>query len=532
VNGTTRHGDLRWWGAVFGTVVVAAALLYAAAFHLPSPGRVFMGFLLNSGDAWGYRAFVEAFARGGWLIDNPLSDAFERPAFFNLLWFCLGKIRGLTGMPFLPVFYLFGIAAAGVMFWVILRFCREFAGDGAAGRFAFLLASFGGGLGWITLLVSDDTVHRFSPMDLYYPEGFPLQAALFAPHLALSIALVGTIMLWFWRGVSTGRRAWVCGAAGLALCLSFFHPYHLATVGLVAGAWVALEQLLDRRRLHQGWLGLALLGLAVLPAVLYYRWFFRQPNWSLWASENIVRTWGAVPILLGLGPAILLAAAGAWRSGRFDPRRRFLATWAVVGIALLNSFPLFRFEAKLIEGLILPLAALGAGAFFGNGVAGSRRGWLAAAGVLLLLLPSHALLAAESLDTVRRRDTYFPPNWGLGATCSEGELEAIRFLGGLDPRQTVFAPPEFGFMIPGLAGLRPFIGSIDISPRFTQKFHIGQAVYFQPIASYERYQLLVESNVDLLWLPVRNGYLLDPSREPYLERVFANADVHLYAVRR
>ncbi len=148
--------DLRWWAGVFGGVLLAAALLYAAAFRLPPPGRVFMGYLLNSGDAWGYQAFSEAYARGGWLIDNPLSDAFHEPAFFNLLWFALGKVRWLTGLPFLTIYYAFGIVAAGAMFWVMLRFCSQFAGEGAAGRFAFLLASFGGVLG---LLVAQWTLH-------------------------------------------------------------------------------------------------------------------------------------------------------------------------------------------------------------------------------------------------------------------------------------------------------------------------------------------------------------------------------------
>ncbi len=528
--------DLRWWAGVFGGVLLAAALLYAAAFRLPPPGRVFMGYLLNSGDAWGYQAFSEAYARGGWLIDNPLSDAFHEPAFFNLLWFALGKVRWLTGLPFLTIYYAFGIVAAGAMFWVMLRFCSQFAGEGAAGRFAFLLASFGGGLGWITLLFSNETVNRLRSTDLYFSEAYPLQAALFAPHLALSIALMGTMLLWFHRGVSTGRRGWTFGAALLTMALSFFHPYHLATVGCVAGAWVAMEQAIARRRLHRGWIDLGLLGLAVLPAAVYYRWLFRQPNWAMWATENVVRTRGVSSLLLGLGPLVGLAALGVWRRGmrHWDSGRRFLVVWALVGIGLLHSYPLFRFEAKLVEGLILPLAALAGGAIFGprDRAGGTNRRWMAAAALLLILAPSHVMVAARSLDTVRQRDNYFPKNWRLGSTLARGEVEAIDFLGRLDSRQMIFAPPNVGFLIPGMAGMRPFIGSIDITPGFTGKFHLAQAVYFLPISPYERYGLLVSNHADLLWYSVRNHYTLNPAREPYLERVFGNADVRIYAVRR
>ncbi len=529
--------DLRWWGAVFGGVLATALMLYVAAFRLAPSGSVFSGFLLNSGDAWGYRAFVRAFAEGGWLIDNPLSDAFHDPAFFNLLWFALGKIQRLAGLPFLAVYYAFGILAAGLMFWVILRFCRRFAGEGAGGRFGFLLASFGGGLGWLTLLVSDDLADLWRPMDLYLPEGYPLQAALFAPHLALSIAMVGTILLWFWDGVSAGRRSRTIGAALLTLALSFFHPYHLATVGLVAGAWVALEQVLDRTRFHRGWIDLGVLGLAVLPALGYYRWLFRQPNWSMWASENIVPVKGAAPFLLGLGPLVGLAAVGAWRWGKraLDSRWRFLIVWAAVGIGLLHSYRLFKFEAKLVEGLILPLAALGAASLFGPDGPGSRRRRMAAAAALLILVPSHAMMAARSLDTVRQRDNYFPRNWLYGSTLTSGKVEAMRFLGRLDPGQVIITPPTVGSMIAGMTGIRPFIvtASLDVTPNFADKFRaVAQAVYFQPIAPYERYDLLVSNRIDLLWFSTGGSYTLDPSREPYLERVFGNDEVHIYAVRR
>ncbi len=523
-------------GGVFGGVLLAAALLYAAAFRLPAPGRVFMGYLLNSGDAWGYQAFSEGYARGGWLIDNPLSDAFHEPAFFNLLWFALGKVRRLTGLPFLTVYYAFGVMAAGAMFWAILRFCRQFAGEGAAGRFAFLLASFGGGLGWITLLSSNETANRLRATDIYFSDGYPLQAALFAPHLALSIALMGTILLWFHRGVSTGRRGWSLGAALLTMALSFFHPYHLATVGCVAGAWVAVEQALGWKRLHRGWIDLGLLGLAVLPAAVYYRWLFRQPNWAMWATENVVRTRGVPSLLLGLGPLAGLAALGAWRRGLRHPDsgRRFLVVWSLVGIGLLHSYPIFKFEAKLVEGLVLPLAVMAAGAIFGprDRAGGTHRRWVAAAAVLLILAPSHVMVAARSLDTVRQRDNYFPKNWRLGSTLARGEVEAIDFLGRLDSRQMIFAPPYVGFMIPGMAGMRPFIGSIDITPGFTGKFHIAQAVYYRTMPPQERYRLLASGKASLLWCSVRNRYAFDPSREPYLERIFANADVHIYAVRR
>ncbi len=535
MSGAVRRGDLRWWGGVFGGVLLAAALLYAAAFRLPPPGRVFMGYLLNSGDAWGYQAFSRAFAEGGLLIDNPFSDVVREPAFFNLLWFSLGKVQRLTGFPFLVLYYTLGAVAAGLMFWVILRFSREFAGAGVAGRFAFLLASFGGGLGWIAVLFSDELAARLQPLDLFHPEGYPLQSALFVPHFALSIAILGAILLWFWRGVSSGRRTWSIGAAFLTLLLGFFHPYHLVTVGCVAGAWVALEQALVPGRLHRGWVDLGLLALAVFPAALYYRWFFRQPNWEVWGAKNIVRTGGPAAVLLGLGPLILMAGWGMWRlrSGGLDANRRFLLVWSTVGLGLLFSYPLFRFEAKLVEGLVLPLSCLGAGAIFDVGHAESRRRWIAAAVLLLALLPSSAVLVAESLIvTGGRWKNFFPGDWVQGCILSNGQVKLNRYLEANSlAGSLIMAPLSSGRILPGVTDARMFISGSHVTRDWDRRWDTARWFYLQSRQPRERYDLLRQYGATHVWYRSGLGFTFDPKYEPYLEPVFVTSDAGLWRVK-
>ncbi len=529
--------DRYWWGGVYGGFLLVAVLVYTAAFQMAPPGWNFSGFLLNSGDVWGYQAFVRSFAEGGWLIDNPFSDVAQEPAFFNLLWFALGQVRRLTGLPFLAIYYAFGVLAAGLMFWAILRFTREFAGGGAAGRLAFLLASIGGGLGWVVMLLPGDLATRWRPMDLFYPEGYPLQAALFMPHLALSIALLGTIMLWFFRGVTGGSRKWCVGAALLTACLSFFHPYHLVTVGIVAGAWVAVEQTLGRRRLHRGWADLGLLALAMLPAALYYRWFFRQPNWVMWGAENVLRTKGAAAVLVGLGPAAVMAGVGAWRRLRrnHDASRRLLLVWTAVGLGLLFSYPLFQFEAKLIEGLILPLAALGAGAIFGpDEVAGTRRKWLAAAALFLILLPSHGVLVSQSLRVVGGTwDNFFPADWIQGCTLTDGEVALNGYLEGHSlAGELIMLSYAAGRILPGVSDARMFISGNYVTRNFRQRLTMSRWFFIDSEQPEERLYVLREHGATLVWYRYGLGLVFDPALEPYLEPVFASGDAGLWRVRQ
>jgi hypothetical protein len=533
--GSTNGRDLGWWLVLFLPALLAGAAMYATAFAVAPPGMVFSGFLLNSSDAWGYRAFARLFAGNGFLIDNPFAAAPHPPAFFNLAWFTLGKVMSLTGLSFLALYYALGILSAGLMYWVILRFSREFAGDGAAGRFAYLLAGVGGGAGWVLTLISKELAIRLRPMDLFHQEGYPLQAALFVPHFALSIALVGAIMLAFRRGVSTGRLSWSWGAGMLTLLLGFFHPYHLVTVGVVAAAWVGLEQALDRRRFHRGWIGVGLLALAMLPPALYYGWLFRQPNWAIWAEKNIVLTgspWGAA---IGLGPLLLLAMAGVWRQGwlRLDVKRRFLAVWALIGFGLLFSHRIIGFEAKLVEGLVLPLAALGAPAIFGRDGAVSRRRWLAAGTVLLLLLPSSVMLAVGSQAVARGGDeTLFPVDWVQGTLLTRGEMASLEFISrGLSSADLIISPLYMGRIIPAMADARVYVSSPSATPDFAKRIEVTGRFYLETKTPPERQAMLKQNGITHVWYGGNTDSTLKPWTEPYLEPVFNSDEVSVWRVR-
>ncbi len=537
VSGTRSSmlSDLRWWSAVFLSVLAVAVAMYAAAFAAAPENTLFPGFLLNAGDAWSYWAFARRFAGSGFLVDNPFTATPRPPAYFNLAWFAAGKAMAVTGLPFLAIYYAFGVLAAGLMFWVILRFAREFAGDGSAGRFAFLLASLGGGIGWILRLISKEAVTRLRPMDLFHHEGYPLESALFMPHFALSIALVGAIMLAFWRGVSTGRRTWSCAAALLTLALGFLHPYHSVTVGCVTGTWIGIEQVIDRRRLHRGWVDLGALALGVLPAVFYYRWLFRQPNWSFWKGANVVLSGGPLAVALGLGPLLLLAAAGAWRCRRkLDAGRRFLLVWSLVGLGLLFSHRLFPFEAKLIEGLILPLSCLGAWAFFDQAGRGSLRRRIAAGAMLVALLPSPVVLAAESLSVAGGgwRESFFPVDWLYGTLVSKSDMAAFDYMNRrMSASDLLMTTVRDGRLIPAVADVRLFIGGTG-SPDLRRCLSLSNWYYGRAGTSAERYAMLRQNGVTHVLWDVFVDSTLRPWDEPYLEPVYqSSGEVSIWRVR-
>jgi hypothetical protein len=538
----TRN-DVKWWLAAWGGVVLLAATVYLAAWRAPLPGYRFCGFLLNSDDAWGYQAFARAFARGGLLIDNPWSNRVLPPAFFNLLWFLLGKGMAATGLPFIALYYAAGVVSAGLMYLAILGVMKAFLGDGFAGRTGFLLAGFGGGLGWIVVLLSTTAAVELRPLDIFHQEGYPLQAALFFPHLALSTAMLAAIMLLLWRGLAQGRRGALRWAGALLIGLGFFHPYHLVTVLTVAGAWSVVRLIRDRG----GWLGrlrdfLPLAGGVALP-LLYYRWLFTRENFAWWAKANEVLTGGVVPVLLGLGALLPLAAIGAWGrdadSAHPPDRRLFLSVWAMAQGALLFAHPLVRFEAKLAEGLILPLAAL---AVLGATDLASRfprllggwRGWGAAALAGMLLLPSHAILVRESLASIGvLRSALLPGNWPWRNSLPARELEAHEFVRRTVPADAVFLGMVYSNILPAVADVRCFSGKMHITPDEFRKRDETEWFFSSPLSDFDRYRFLRERNIGYLWADPWSmvAFPFRPEEMNFLERIFDNGTVRVYRVR-
>ncbi len=525
--------DIRWWAAALVALLLASIGLHARAFSLAPEGWTFSGFLLNSLDPWTYKAFSRSYAEGGLLIDNPFAATPARPALFHLLWFLIGKLQALFHIPFLPVYYLLGAVATGMMCLAILYFVREFL-QGFRAHLAFLLACTAGGAGWLVALLSPDTAAALKPIDLFNHEGFPATSALFFPHFTLSIATLVTALLWFHRGLARGRRGWAYGSALLTLVLGFFHPYHLVTVAAVTTAWVMTAQARAGRRMYRGWADLGLIALASAIPVFYFLWVFSHPNWSPWEAANVVRT-GFTGSVLGLGPILLLAACGLMRSGLRDAFTRFRApvVWGAVGLALLIPNPVVKFNAKLVEGLVVPLAILGVGAFPDGMLRGLRGRICAVAATLATMLPSTVFLAVVALRVVGGNvASFMPQNWPQGCLVYDEDAAVMARLGGLSLEGAlVMVPAETGMLLPAYAGVRVYFSHPSCTPDYTKRWETARMIYGGRLSTAERHAVLRRLGVTHLWSSTQWADTFDPASDPYLAPAMVAGGTGLWRVR-
>ncbi len=576
------RSDLKLLALTFGLALLAAAVIYAYAFALPPDPYAFSGFLLNSPDGWSYRAAARAFAGDGWLIGNPYDAARRPPDYLNPVWLAVGKAMALTGLDFLPLYYLAGIVSGALMYIFLLALMKAMFRDRAMAWCAYLLAGFGSGFGWMVSLVSEDFFDGLMRSnDFLHPEAFPFAAFLSFPHVAFAYFLFLAAVLGMYRSATGGGRGWLAAACLAVLVLGFSRPHLLVTLALVAAAWHLVMRFKHGRAWRPRWKGATLLCLGMVPGAVYGLTLFRiSPELALWGPTDVLRTVGWKAVVVGFAPMLftaMLAFRGILPLHSLSDRYLLAAVWFLVNFCLVFSYPLLPFEARMNEGLVFPLAILGAWGFFGSVLPAFRRGgggpgtdadmledagggtgapgvdgrlkW--AVGLALLAMPTHFFWIGEQFRMEKALGGYTVPNGIAQENEAMGRLtktantdmvlhrsvrQAIDFLAGNVPGEpVVLAASNIGLVLPALAPVKPFAGHQGLTPDIERKLKVyAQFYYWEKTSVAERRDILLREGIDLIWFGPEEytNYRFDPVSAPYLVKIFQNDLIRIYRVDR
>ena len=119
--------------------------------------------------------------QSGWLVHDPFTAEPHQAAFMFPLYVGVGKLAATLHAPAMTVEHGLEILARVVLVLALWRFCRAFARDGVAARWAFGLALFAGGFELFAALAGGYTGNWSYEMN-----GFGLLFA--APHVPLAMA--------------------------------------------------------------------------------------------------------------------------------------------------------------------------------------------------------------------------------------------------------------------------------------------------------------------------------------------------------
>ncbi len=520
--------EWKWVLTVSAAALLLTSLPYLLGLLLENEQQIFGGFVYAVEDGYSYLAKMRQGAEGAWLFHIAYTPEPHPGALFFPFHLLLGKLAALLPVGDLTARLAWTYHAARLLFGlglllVVYRFLAALSDERFVRRTAFLLTTFGGGLGWLLVVLGQPGWLGSLPLDLILPEGFTFLVLYAFPHIALARTLLLTGVLWMlgaWSAIPRNSKAAVL--TGLCwLAMGLIVPFYVAVAWAVTGA-MGLALALRRRRMPWREAGLAgLAGLISAPVVVYSAWrFSSDPVYATWSAQNLILSPHPLHYLLAFGVPLLLAAWAVCRAWRDECWGWAALAWVAV-VPLLVYLP-FNLQRRLVEGVQVPLSLLAAWGLSGRRAQG-RRLWSAAV-FLVLSLTNGLLIGGNCLTMLSRPAPIFR---------QAGEVAALDWLSGqVEADDVVLSAYETGNYLPARVGARAFVGHGPESVDADEKRALVAEFVSGDTSDAWRENLLAEYGVDwLFWGPLeRELGDFDPAAALYLERVYRQGEYELFRV--
>ncbi len=525
---------------IVGVVVMLVTTIpYLVGYAAQGQAWRFTGFVISVEDGNGFIAKMLSGTAGEWLFRTPYTAFPQRGFPIFLPYLLLGKLASLPHAheQLVALYHLFRIGAGVLAFLATYDFLSLFIVNVRLRRMGLLLATLGGGLGWLLLLLNRERWLGSLPLDFYSPESFGFLSLYAYPHYALARALLLWGLVAFLRAAahlpgsrSIARQGLKVGVLWLLTGLA--QPLTGMVVGAVVGLyWLTLaawQGYLAIRRAPADWpklwqvTQLALWsGLLPAPFVLYNLISTRlDPFLKLWTGQSYFGSPHPLHYLLAYALVLPLAVVGGRRLwSRPDWVAKFPVAWAIF-LPVLAYAPV-GIQRRLPEGVWVALVALAMSAL--EQMPGPRIRRVGAA--LVFAFPSTALLLiGGGVQALRPAPPLFRP---------AEEVRAFQSLAGQPTRESVvLSSYETGNALPAWAPVFVVVGHGPESVGLDELLPRVEAFYRAETPSGEKVALLEDLGVDyVFWGPYERALGdWDPRRADFLSPFYQSDDYWILAV--
>ncbi|HMO57566.1 MAG TPA: hypothetical protein PKA05_02565 [Roseiflexaceae bacterium] len=529
-------GELPIFGAILIAVLLLTSLPFVYATAAAPADRQFAGVIFNIPDHMQYFAWMRDLTHAN-LAPSRLSAEPNEPAFFNLLWWSMGRIGAALGLDYAGSYALLRIIAIFSLMAAAFGFLRLVVADTTQRLLALFLFSFGGGLGilWVGvkyLLRLEDAPF---PFDIYTSEPNSFFIMLGFPHfgiaLALILAMIGCFVLALRR--RQYRYAVVAGVVGLMLGMQ--HAYDLVTIYAVFGATGLLIWLRDRRfPMFVFWCGVIIAAISVPAPAYLSALVLTDPTWGQKLSQfDNAGAWTPWPLnlLVLMGIPLLLALIGFRRRmlQSRDDTELLISVWFLLHFVLIY-LPV-KFQIHLLLGWQMPIAILGSAALLTRILPWLRQrapqfAGAALASILLLATVTNVYLVAWRInDLGRHENPYY---------LTSGEVAALRWLeANTNGDDVVLAKLELGQFVPVWTDARSFLAHWAGTLRFFDKRDMADQVLDPGTTPSTRQAILGEYGVTYVLARDADGptAALATASAGQLEEAFRQDGVVVFRVR-
>jgi hypothetical protein len=518
----------RWW--LWYAIVLAAitSFPYLSAAMFDGRAWSFTGFVFGVEDGNSYIAKMLLGASGDWLFRTPYTTSPQRGVLAFLPYLLLGKMASGAALheQLVCLYHLARVLAIPLVVWATDRFLRLFVPDESWRRWAVILATAGGGLGWLLVLLGKVDWLGSLPLDLYSPESFGFLAIYGLPHLIVARALLLCGLTEYLSSPEKIQGAWRAGLAWLAMGL--FQPLSVVSalavllVHLVALAVVTWRQR-DAQPLRSWVLRAGCVALATSPVLVYNLIAFStDPFLKAWTEQNRILSphpWHYLVAYALLFIPAVLGGRAVLRERR--PEGYLLLAWSLA-LPVLAYVP-HNLQRRLPEGIWVAIVALGAIGLERSVQRVTQRRWIQPAILLPSLLSSAFLLAGGEGVGLQPAMPAFRPG---------AEVAAFEWLASnASPGDVALASYATSNALPAWAPVRVLIGH---GPESVGLEELEPAVeaFFGSMDEAGRMELLREHQVSyLFWGPEERALgAWSPYGGESFNLVYASQGYQIYAV--
>ena len=536
---------------VIVVVLVITSLPYLFAYASAPDDRRFMGVMFNIPDHFQYFSWMRE-SRDHVLVSNQLTPEYSAPLLFNLLWWTLGRIEALTGLNYALLFQITRLLAGAFVIAAIYWFCGLVFEDRRKRLTALLIAVLGTGIGWVWVLEKylNDRPELLFNFDVQTAEPNTFFSILAFPHFTIATGLITVIFGLVLLGQRTQslRYAWLAAAVSLLLALQ--HAYDMFTIYGVIGVYFLFLWLRDRRfPAYMFKLGIIVGLVSVWPALQAFLITNADDVWrGVLAQFDNAEAWTPnplhLPILMGIGWLLAIWALDIpiTRRGvqlnaptKLDDTNLLITAWFLSHFVLVY-LPL-NFQIHLLSGWQVVTGVLATIGLYKRvlpwlqrrfqNTSPERLARYATIALVLLVIPTNLyLLAWRFIDLRRAENPYY---------LRTDEVAALDYLEQqVTGDDVVLASLDIGQFVPALTGARSFLGHWAQTLDFYGKTDSVKAFFSGATADDDRLALLQHYGVDYVIYSPQEALLgdYDPAAASYLDEVYSNDNVRVYAVRQ
>jgi hypothetical protein len=532
-----------WVGLLALALLVITSLPFVFAYATAPADRQFMGIMVNIPDHFQYLSWMRE-ARTQVLVPNQMTPEDSMPLLFNFLWWTLGRVQVLTGLDYAALYQITRWLAGAFVIGATYFFCGVVFQNRTKRWIAFLVATLGGGFGWIWVVekyLTGVEIPLEKSFDLFTSEPNTFFNVLAFPHFSIAAGLIAVVFGLVLLGQKSQNLRYAWAAAAFSLLLSVQHAYDMFIIYPVIGLYGLFIWVRDRRfPLYLFKLGLIVVLVSMWPALQAYWITTADPvmRGVLAQFDNA----GAftpnplhLPILMGFGWLLAIWALDIrtpWKDR--DDTHLFVMAWFLAHFVLVY-LPM-DFQIHLLSGWQIVAAVLATIGLYTRVLPLLRRvlknqspaqlARIGAALLLLVVIPVNVYLLAWRFIDLRRADApFFMPVDTLAAF---DYLETQ-----VQPDNVVLSSLTVGQFVPALTGARAYLAHWAQTLDFYTKRENVATFFDDATDDTQRQAILREFDVDyIIHTPAEQALgSFDPASVPYLEQVFTSGSAAVYAVR-